>query len=112
MEFGHRVFFEAVRFAAFYESSGTGSINSVLDRIIMQKILPRLHGSRRKLEAPLRTLALLCFKEPEADFPPEQGESFEPDGADPRDAALPISYDKLKRMIKILRANQFAAFAE
>ena len=50
MEFGHRTFYESLRFAALAENAGATSSESILDRIVLQKILPRLHGSRRKLE--------------------------------------------------------------
>ena len=60
-EFGHRVFYEAMRFAALNEAAGESSLDSVLDRILMQKLLPRIHGSRRRIEGLLLALGQYCF---------------------------------------------------
>ena len=59
LEFGHRVLYESLRFAALAEKAGLNSMELVLDRLVMQKILPRLHGARRRLESPV--LALMHF---------------------------------------------------
>lgn len=121
-EFGHRVFFEAIRFAAIYTNPENPDILTALDRQIMQKVLPRLHGSRRRLEATLCGLARFCF-----DLYVEEGAvlnglatSFDPlaplnnDAGEAREASpmLPISFHKLQRMTRNLRANQFTSFTE
>jgi 5-methylcytosine-specific restriction enzyme B len=36
-----------------------------LDRILLQKVLPRLHGSRRRLELPLLALVRFCHALPD-----------------------------------------------
>ena len=54
-EFGFRVMAESLRFAAIYYGTGRDDKNEVLDLIAMQKLLPRLHGSRRQLEPVLRS---------------------------------------------------------
>jgi 5-methylcytosine-specific restriction protein B len=75
-------------------------------------LLPRLHGSRRRLEPTLNALAAFCMTLSAAvqDAPGPQvsdtlllGESA---------ARLPRSLNKLKRMTRNLRANQFASFTE
>jgi 5-methylcytosine-specific restriction protein B len=112
LEFGHRVFYESLRFAALADKIGMGGLEPVLDRIVMQKVLPRLHGSRRKLEHPLLALAHFC-----RDLPGEVAaddkllaiKSEQQGDAPPK---LPISYAKVCRMIRSLRANQFASFTE
>jgi 5-methylcytosine-specific restriction protein B len=111
-EFGHRVFFEASRFAAFLEQAGDGSVLEVLDRILMQKILPRLHGSRRRLETPLLMLAHYARILP-SDITPE-ADLFEmkPDEGDVDEARLPISFEKIRRMLRTVRTNQFASFTD
>jgi hypothetical protein len=109
-EFGHRVFYEALRFAALFASAGDGSLNMALDRVVLQKVLPRMHGSRRRLEPPLQRLAgFTVFTA--ADAPEDQ--LVDPLALEavvqPR---LPLSFVKLRRMAERLRADQFASFAE
>jgi 5-methylcytosine-specific restriction protein B len=109
-EFGHRVFFEAIRFAAILAASGERSWKVALDRQVMQKVLPRLHGSRRRLEAPLTALGRFCF-----DFqaePPAATAGFDPLLPGDGTPQLPLSFEKVQRMVTSLRANQFASFAE
>lgn len=110
LEFGHRVFYEAVRFGAMVEKAGVKGIDSVLDLIVIQKVLPRLHGSRRRLEPPL--LALLGFcRDPSDDSSSETGPDDESNDP-PTPPRLGASHRKLSRMLRNLRANQFASFAE
>ncbi|MCX6365343.1 MAG: hypothetical protein NTX57_01385 [Armatimonadetes bacterium] len=62
-EFGYRVAYEAARFMHFYkELSGAPDdwFNDAMDAVIVQKLLPKLHGSRSKLEGLLEALAWLC----------------------------------------------------
>ena len=111
-EFGHRVFYESQRFAAIYAQAGETDISRILDLVVMQKLLPRLHGSRRRLEGLLRTFAEFCFSN---NIESETGSSmstFEPEDQDAGQAMLPNSFDKLKRMLRSLRANQFTSFTE
>lgn len=113
-EFGHRVFHEAVRFAAIYEKEDASDPLASLDRQILQKVLPRLHGSRRRLESTLCALGRYCWTqdvEPGAIFD-GRALSFDPISHNPSEAALPLSADKVRRMTRSLRANQFASFTE
>lgn len=110
MEFGHRVFYEAVRFASLAEEAGLSDDDAVLDRVVMQKILPRLHGSRRRLELPL--LALAQFSRDPTE-PASTDEKLPTLGVeDASDPALPQSYAKVLRMLRSLRVNQFVSFTE
>ncbi len=111
-EYGHRVFFEATRFAAFLEQAGDGSLSTVLDRIVMQKILPRLHGSRRRLELPLLALAHFARLLPAEVLPEADLRQLKPEEVDGDEVALPISFDKICRMLSAVRSNQFASFTE
>jgi MoxR-like ATPase len=43
-EFGHRVFYEAIRFASMLDAAGDPNALTALDLQIMQKVLPRIHG--------------------------------------------------------------------
>jgi 5-methylcytosine-specific restriction enzyme B len=112
LEFGHRVFYEANRFAALHAAAGDADANRILDRIVMQKILPRLHGSRRKLEAPLLSLAHFAFYVPD-DMPSDAVTAkLKVEDLDANGAVLKLSFEKIRRMIRGLRANQFASFTE
>lgn len=111
-EFGHRVFYEALRFTAFASAAGLSGTAEILDRIVFQKILPRLHGSRRRLELPLLALAHFCrdLSDVAAEdrllaLRPEESS----EGQSPQ---LPDAYDKVCRMLRALRTNQFASFTE
>ena len=105
LEFGHRVFYEAVRFAAMAEQSGVSGLSVILDLIVLQKILPRMHGSRRRIEAPLVALRGFCqnFSRP--------AESAH-EGVPLEVIKLPRSFAKLDRMLASLKANQFVSFSE
>lgn len=98
-EFGLRVMAEALRFAAIYAATGRQDRNEVLDLIAMQKLLPRLHGSRRRLEPVLRSLMSWAGLNEEAEA-----------GAGP--PRLPRTAAKLQRMAASLQANQFVSFTE
>ena len=103
-EFGHRVMAESLRFAAVYAGTGRPDLDEVLDLIAMQKLLPRLHGSRRRLEPVLRSLmawAGATDSVAEVDSP-----------IAPATARLPRTAAKLRRMLDSLQANQFVSFTE
>jgi 5-methylcytosine-specific restriction enzyme B len=102
-EFGHRVMAESLRFAAIYSGSGLQDLDEILDLIAMQKLLPRLHGSRRQLEPVLRGLLSWAGAEDSS----EDGETV-----DVADARRPQTATKLHRMLATLRSNQFVSFTE
>ncbi|MEQ8314873.1 MAG: AAA family ATPase [Gammaproteobacteria bacterium] len=106
-EFGHRVFSESLRFARIFREAGENDRNTVIDRIVLQKILPKLHGSRRKLEPLL--IDLIGFA---SDTNFDGTKNVEPEAIDIEDADLPSSCSKLVRMLEALRANQFVSFTE
>lgn len=114
-EFGHRVFTESLRFAAMLAAAGEPGLEAALDAIVMQKILPRLHGNRRRLEPVLAAVGAFAYYPDGAPADtgpvPAQFNVLQPpdvDGA-PR---LPVSFAKLQRMMANLQANQFTSFAE
>jgi 5-methylcytosine-specific restriction protein B len=111
-EFGHRFFFEATRFAAFLEQAGEAAPNAVLDRIVMQKILPRLHGSRRRVEVPLLALAHFARVLPTEAISEAELRQLKAEEGGVEEAALPLSFNKICRMISSLRTNQFTSFTE
>jgi hypothetical protein len=81
-----------------------------IDIAIMQKLLPKLHGSRRKLCPVLETLGSFCvtgdakivkdvFEKPDFDY----------NGAN---VLYPLSLEKISRMYRSAIDNGFASFAE
>ena len=94
LEFGHRTYRESMRFAAVLEAMGIDDEDEVWDWIVMSKLLPRVHGSRRQLEAFLDWLHKFAL------------------GDDPNKPPRPLVARKVGRMLVALRANQFAGFAE
>lgn len=106
-EFGYRTASEIYAFIAIAEQLVPDwPEDEVIDAVIMQKLLPKLHGSQRKLEGTLRTLGELCLKEGQniddyfvKDKPVEQ-------------VKYPLSLDKLVRMYKGVVNNGFVSYAE
>lgn len=92
-EFGHRTLYEILRFCAFFAATGDTDGDTALDLAIMQKVLPKVHGSRRRVEPVLTALEALALGA----------------GPGPR---LPVTHSKILRMIESVRANQFVSFAE
>ena len=107
-EFGHRVFQEALRFADLFATAGEPDPLAALDVQVLQKVLPKFHGSIREINDPLNALGAWAFHGPDT---PSTGD-FDP--LDPPDGepALPRSYDKIRRMTRRLRANHFVSFTE
>jgi 5-methylcytosine-specific restriction enzyme B len=93
-EFGHRTYYEALRFAAFFAATGEPSGDIALDLVVMQKLLPRLSGSRRRMEPVLQELQAIAA------------------GSTPDEPRLPITHAKVGRMLEAVRANQFVSFTE
>jgi 5-methylcytosine-specific restriction enzyme B len=92
-EFGHRTLYEILRFCAFFAATGDTDVHAALDLAMMQKVLPKVHGSRRRVEPVLNELNSLAR------------------GAGPA-PRLPVTHSKIIRMIESVRANQFVSFAE
>jgi hypothetical protein len=135
-EFGFRVGHEASRFVHFYKKLGgfadkdDGWFDAAFDAVVVQKFLPKLHGSRSKLEGLLWALVWACGAErasksteallaecreagkaqDEAKFGPEVVEkTLKEKNASP---SYPLSFDKVLRMWRKLVRDQFASFAE
>lgn len=95
-DFGHRVLYESLRFAALLAGTGTTDRWSVLDRIVLTKVLPKMHGTRARIERPLVALREYC----DGGAPPGEG---------PR---MPLTAAKLDRMLDVLVQAQFVSFTE
>lgn len=133
-EFGFRVANEAARFLHFYRLLGGHAEDSVewfdaaMDAVIVQKLLPKLHGSRPKLEGLLWALAWACGGDrTDLDAPAflvrcrKAGEAREEtkDGPEAVERALagaaaryPLSFDKVMRMWRKVVRDQFVTFSE
>ena len=83
-----------------------------MDSAIAQKLLPKLHGSRRKLERVLFRLGDLCH--PALEKTCEDLFKNHSDITDEvcNNAKYPISFEKIVRMHKGLLDNGFTSFAE
>jgi len=70
--FGYRVFDEIISFLASAEDNGLfqdfDGRHSALDAAILMKVLPKFHGARGKLEAPLKEILSWCLN-PDAPDP-------------------------------------------
>ncbi len=141
-EFGFRVAREGAAFLYFHKllDGNGGEFKTAMDAQILQKLLPKLHGSRSVLEPVLCTLAILCFANRTWELDAEskefaylkglreqavkaarmEDESLDPLGLTrdgnrsyPTDEAYyRLSFEKILRMLVRLRANGFTSFAE
>jgi hypothetical protein len=89
-EFGYRTAHEICRFVYFHRKlTGEGwEFNAAMDAAIMQKLLPKLHGSKKKLGPVLEKLNGRCA------------------------GKFPVSIEKIVRMQKRLAEHGFTSFAE
>jgi hypothetical protein len=133
-EFGYRTSYEAGRFIHFYkELCGYADddatwFDAAMDAVIVQKLLPKLHGSRTKLEGLLWSLGYACGAERVQQTAEEflttcqeageaQNESkYSPEAVEKAlkgtAARYPLSFDKILRMHRKLVRDQFVTFAE
>ena len=101
-EFGYRTVNEISRYLHFAE--GDLDDNAAIDTAILQKLLPKLHGSRKKLVPVLTSLWQLCLndgvaKEIDTEFCAA-------------DFKYPESAEKIQRMYHAVVDNGFTSFAE
>jgi len=111
-EFGYRSASEIHRFVAVANQlEPDWEMEEIIDCAIMQKLLPKVHGSRRKLEPVLKTLGSLCLtdgKTIEEIFNRKADIDFN----DPAVSKYPLSLEKIDRMYKGLIDNGFTSYAE
>ena len=110
-EFGYRSATEIFRFISQADNNDE-EINGkkltkdeILDAAIVQKLLPKLHGSRKKLEPVLQRLWKLCFAEEIKDIQNITADNIEK-------AKYKESADKISRMYDSANVNGFTSFAE
>jgi 5-methylcytosine-specific restriction protein B len=110
-EFGYRSATEILRL--IYQLTvldGNLTKEQKIDIAIMQKLLPKLHGSRRKLSPVLETLGSFCISR-ELKIVKDV---FEKADYDFKSASVyyPLSLEKISRMYRGAIDNGFASFAE
>jgi 5-methylcytosine-specific restriction protein B len=115
-EFGYRSASEIMKFSTIIKLiEPSWETSAIIDASIMQKLLPKVHGSRRKLEPVLKTLALLCLKDEfiyESGFKIETLLNSEEDIIAKENISYPVSFEKIKRMYRRLIDNGFTSYAE
>jgi 5-methylcytosine-specific restriction enzyme B len=112
-EFGYRSATEIMQLAAklkILEPSITD--NECLDIAIMQKLLPKLHGSRSKLVKILIALSGLCVEGISKEVFEKQFDDLYKNAFNELTIKYPISFEKLIRMYKNVLANGFTSYAE
>jgi len=100
LDFGHRVVFEALRYAALLHATIGATRDGALDLITVTKLLPKIHGSRQRIESVLRGLI---------EFAAGDSSGSLPSGTEAR---LPLTLEKLERMLQTLLDAQFVSFTE
>lgn len=118
-EFGYRTAGEILRLLTKLKlldpEFNPDHINMYMDFAIMQKLLPKLHGSRRKLSRSLEKLAELCCEGiPAADI---QSKILEKEDYSLIEIAAdkikyPLSLEKIYRMYRSAIQNGFTSYAE
>ncbi len=104
-EFGFRSATEIYRFIANTKSCADSMTeDEILDAAIVQKLLPKLHGSRKKLEPVLKALWGLCMPKEHTT------ETITRDNV--QHAKFQESADKIQRMMQTALDNGFTSFAE
>jgi len=133
-EFGFRVAKEISTFVGIHKelSDGDWVIRHALDAQIIQKILPKLHGTRNQIEPILWGLGNLCHtprgEATETDLVLQrclEAVRLEDDSLDPlakdvegnpkytfEEAYFPLSFGKIVRMLRSVQSNGFTSFAE
>jgi len=109
LHFGYRVANEMARFINLArEELADFSRDQVMDVQILQKILPKLHGTKAKLEDPLANLFALCHGAHDAasDELLAKARAYDPE------ARFPRSAQKIARMMRQLSLQGYASFIE
>lgn len=123
MHFGYRIFDEIVAFLSaaesneLFEDEDLGGFDSAFDLAILMKVLPKFHGSRSKLESPLRDVLAWCL---DPDTPQEEtiidtlkqveiGNDVV-EGLGKLKYHYPFTAERVRRMLWLLYTDGFAAF--
>ena len=114
-EFGYRSASEIYRFAGILkiftkENGNEWSIDDIIDAAVIQKLLPKVHGSRSKLEPILKTLAELCLIDKNQFNTITKGDNI--DFADKTKIKYPLTFEKILRMRTRVIQDGFTSFTE
>lgn len=106
-EFGYRSAFEIyVLYAQLSKIDARLTVDEKVDFAVMQKLLPKLHGSRSKIVKSLEALMKLCVVKP------EEFALSKIDKMTASEVKYKVSFDKLKRMYSNALTNGFTSYAE
>ena len=106
-EFGYRSAFEIhLLFAQLSIIDSTLSTNDKIDFAVMQKLLPKLHGSRSKIVKSLEALMNLCLNDT------NRLHISKLEDVEPTTIKYKVSFEKLKRMYYNAINNGFTSYAE
>lgn len=109
LHFGYRVANELSRFVNLASAElADFKIDEAMDIQIIQKILPKLHGTRAKLEEPLRNLLVFCYDQstPPSDEQVKEARSYD------LNARFPRSAQKIAQMLNQLTVQGYVSFIE
>ncbi len=114
-EFGYRTASEIYRFAGILkiltkENENEWVVDDIVDAAVIQKLLPKIHGSRSKLEPVLKTLAELCLMN--KDDLSEILKLTEVNYKDKEKIKYPLSLEKILRMRTSVIQDGFTSFTE
>lgn len=105
-EFGYRTAHEMSRYINLCKQLTDMNDNEAIDSAMVQKLLPKIHGSRKKITPILTALWKLCY----------QGEPAEIESLDVMPIIstfkYPLTAEKIWRMFQIAQDNGFTSFAE
>lgn len=105
-EFGYRTAHEMSRFITICKCFTDMSDEEAIDAAMVQKLLPKIHGSRKKISPVLTALWQLCYKQ----------DAVEIDTLDTMPLLetfkYPLTAEKIWRMYQIAQDNGFTSFAE
>jgi len=108
LHFGYRVANELGKFVHLaMEEVGDTCLDDAMDIQIIQKILPKLHGTRAKLEDPLQQLLAFCHAQSAY-----TEELLKTSLAFDKNARFPRSAQKIARMLHQLTVQGYASFVE
>ena len=105
-EFGYRTAVEMILLIKKLNAISDVSESESIDIAVMQKLLPKLHGSRSKIAKVLDALILLCLKDDQAFSIAKSEEVLR------ENILYPIAFEKLARMYKNALDNGFTSYAE
>jgi energy-coupling factor transporter ATP-binding protein EcfA2 len=112
-EFGYRSASEILRFAGVANGLDSGwKVDDVIDAAVMQKLLPKVHGSRNKLCKILPVLGGFCLVKPEK-VKEDYLEKFDSvDFENDANIKYKLSFEKICRMYRNAIENGYASYAE